>query len=69
MRSRAVPAEGGEVQILSLRPPARGVIAAVAADGREITVLDENENRARFKLRLATGRFEAADGSRIRFVD
>ena len=69
MRSRAVPFEGDEVMILSLRPPLRGVIAEVADDGKSMFVIAEEGNWIRFSLRLATGRFEAADGSRIRFLE
>ena len=66
-RYRGEPAEGTEVTIVSLGDPELGVVVEVSADRTRLEVATESGERATFRLRPATGRFEADDGRRLRF--
>jgi len=68
-RLRGYPSQGAAVTVLSFGDPVAGVVIAVSADRRSLEVATRNGERLAFDLRRATGRFESADGRRLRFDD
>ncbi len=68
-RLRGNPEPGAAVTVLSFGDPVAGVVVTVNDDRRSVEVLLDTEQRLTFRLRRATGRFESADGRRLRFED
>ena len=58
-RYRGEPAEGTEVTIVSLGDPELGVVVEVSDGRTRLEVATESGERAIFRLRPATGRFES----------
>ncbi len=68
-RLRGEPRPGAAVTVLSFGDPVAGLVVAVSDDRMTVEVAIAAEERLIFRLRRATGRFETADGRRLRFED